>query len=120
MGSGIAKQIKEKYPAVFKQFKKTEPTLGKLDVVKINEKLYIGNCYTQIKYGTDKSVRYAYPIAVQSSLIEATKFSKENNNLQIKMPWIGCGLGNIDKETVKFLIEDVEKRYSVIIEVYEV
>lgn len=60
MGSGIAKQMKRKYPEVFIADKQTKSgdkeKLGTYSFAKINQtsQFIVVNAYTQFKYGTDK------------------------------------------------------------------
>lgn len=64
MGSGVAKQIKDKYPQAFKEYKDLvdaythvedirHTLLGNVNGVKVQPKLYIANMFGQFKYGYD-------------------------------------------------------------------
>lgn len=57
MHSGVAKSIKNKWPVVYHRFKTVgggKHLLGMLDIIKINDNLYIGNGYTQQFIGYNK------------------------------------------------------------------
>jgi len=61
MGGGIARQIKSKYPKVFKDYqiyltntKFPIQALGDCHFVKVSDNKYVANLFGQYKYGTDK------------------------------------------------------------------
>jgi len=59
MGSGVAKALYSKWPQVreeYMKFSKEEMYLGKIAPVKVDNNLFIINCWTQEKYGYDNSV----------------------------------------------------------------
>ena len=62
MGSGIAKQVREKYPEVYKQYKilcdyvKNNPNkrlLGSRQFIEVSKNKYIVNLFAQENYGYD-------------------------------------------------------------------
>lgn len=58
-GKGLALYIKNKFPIVFEEFLKLSSIsprkkLGTIQEVKINEKLSVVNCFTQLYYGYNK------------------------------------------------------------------
>lgn len=101
IGSGVAKQIANKYPKVKEEYQRLcrelgdDRVFGKIQLVNIRDKLFIGNLFTQKYYGrtgkfTDENM------LVQSIRYVCMKFSGEN----VYAPYgIGCGLGggNWDK-----------------------
>ena len=52
MNSGVAKAIKEKWSNVFEKYQKTEPTLGFVDFILVDNH-YVANMYSQDNYGYD-------------------------------------------------------------------
>ena len=64
-GSGVAGQIKKKWPVVYRTFKKyaaSPDLLGTAHIILIEDRLWVANCYTQQSYGSDGQ-RYADPDA---------------------------------------------------------
>ena len=60
MGGGVAKQIKEKYPDIYRQYKKlcdrteSKELLGSVQLIGCDDGKIIANLFGQYKYGTDK------------------------------------------------------------------
>lgn len=110
MGSGLAKQIKEKYPEVFKkyidyyneyQFKQL--LLGKCLISKCNDGKYIANMFAQLFYGTNK-VQTDYKAL--DDCINNVSITARMCNKSIAIPYkLGCGLAGGDWNIVKELIE---------------
>lgn len=116
MGSGVAKAIKTKWPEVYKEFKKWEPSpelLGKMQLVPVTANVWVANCFTQESYGRNPSIRYASPEAVMEALREVFRFAAQDDK-PIYMPPIGCGLGGLSWEL------DVEPTISELCEAFEV
>jgi O-acetyl-ADP-ribose deacetylase (regulator of RNase III) len=116
MNSGIAKQIREKWPEVYLTFLDTKPKLGEVTFINVGTNLYVGNCYTQEYYGRNKTRVYVDYEAVSNALYLATNFASAML-LDIHMPWIGCGLANGSREIIKDIIES--KGHICDITVYE-
>ena len=110
MGSGIAKQIKDKYPNVFSPYRKffvnnKFTALGKCQIVKAEDNKYIANLFGQYKYGRDK--QYTDYKALEEALF-SLKVSAKDHNLSVAIPYnIGCGLAGGNWETVYKIIEEV-------------
>lgn len=99
-GSGLAGQIKDKYPQVYKEFKKIpvgKSSLGHLQIVHAATNLYIGNAVTQLGYGYDGG-RYADTGAIFEVLSLAAK-SEIGRKMGILTVRIGCGLGGLSWES---------------------
>lgn len=60
MNSGVAKQVKEKYPKVYKAYKKVcssgERLLGRTQIIPINDTQSIVNLFAQYNFGYENSV----------------------------------------------------------------
>ncbi len=104
MGSGVAKQIRTKWPCVYQSYHNAvekyskehgrEELLGKIQFVKVTDKTKVVNMFGQFSYGRDGAVH---------TDIEALKkcFYTLKNRVKpgetIAMPYrIGCGLGGGD------------------------
>lgn len=114
MGSGVAKAIKDQFPAVYKHYLsmgKGSQLLGKVSFIPISNNLWIANCYTQIYYGRETHRRYADPDAIKSCL-ESVYAHASSIDFDVKMPQIGCGLGGLswDKE-IKPIVIELQERY---------
>lgn len=105
-GSGVAGAIRVKWPLVYEIFKGYQPgkhLLGEFVPVKINDDLYVANCYTQLYFGSDGR-RYASPEAIKKALTSAYKYAKEHEIKSVSLPKIGAGLGGLSWEDEVFPI----------------
>ena len=105
MGSGVAKQIKQKYPACFERYKRILDNggtfLGDTIMHRVDQKLTICNALTQSFYGTDKRyVNYTAIVFVFHQLIP--------NQRVLHFPKIGAGLGGGDWNIIEQLINDCD------------
>lgn len=121
-GSGIAGQIRKRFPKVYEQFLKMptgQGSLGKLQVVYIADDLYIGNGFTQLNYGKDGK-RYASVQAIAEVLETALDWCQACE-LPLASPKIGCGLGGLswDADVEPIFKEYSEKYPQVAITIYE-
>lgn len=108
--SGIAGIVRELYPraaASYERYIKLQglagPLMGKLDVVQVDNDKFIVNAITQEGYGYDGK-KYASYDAIDDAFksLAGREFSE---NLKIYYPLIGCGLGGLDWEIVKHIID---------------
>lgn len=112
MGSGIAKQIREKYPNVYKNYKylcncyKPEQLLGYVQYVAVDNNKIICNVFGQLNYGYDGKLYTNY-----ESLERAFKYiSRYLRNKSIAIPYkIGCCRGGGDWNIVYKMIEEIFK-----------
>lgn len=114
MGAGLAKQIKDKYPEVFKQYhtycqsslnyKKSSDMLGDVlfSYIDVNRRNIIANIFAQDGYGKDK--QYTDYIALQIAF-RRLAYCVEDEVIRIPFK-MGCGLGGGDWNTVCKIIED--------------
>lgn len=109
MGAGIAKSIKQKFPAAYKADLKTEKgaksKLGSISTAEMdlpNGKLIVVNAYTQHNWrGSGRKVDYE---AVREAFHEV----KENfSGLRIGYPAIGAGLAGGDWNIISGIIAEV-------------
>ena len=97
MGSGVALAIRNKWPVVYDEYKK-QPTgkhmLGYVNMVYINDILYVANCFTQEYFGKDGR-KYASVSAVAECLESCITYATALV-LPLYMPKIGSGLGGLN------------------------
>lgn len=111
MGSGVAKQIRQQYPAAYRQYmdlcsgkKDSAELLGHAQFVCGAEKTVV-NMFAQDRYGYDGS-RYTNYKAFEQCLNEIAQYVVHGET--IAMPYkIGCGLAGGDWEIVYGLIESI-------------
>ena len=123
MGSGVAKDLREKYPKIFNSYKErcnfvdrkqSASLLGMVDYVMVSKDptIYIANCFTQNFYGRNPGRKFADPEAITSCLENILYTNGHGYNYPIYIPKIGCGLGGLDWETeVKPNIEWLANSY---------
>lgn len=112
MGSGVAKQLRAKYPDIFSSYTKhlevykdldVNP-LGSVNYAIIDSGLVIANAITQEFYGRDGS-KYVSYIAIKECLKSVAEFATARN-MSIHIPYlIGAGLGGGDEEKILRIIE---------------
>lgn len=116
MNSGVAKAIRQKWPSVYDAYKRWHQEVGNLSLgtIQWNETLdgkTVINCITQRYYGYD-GTRYASPEAINSCLtkIAAEVESYEPPATRVAIPWIGCGLGGLQKQELLKIVGSVESK----------
>ena len=119
MGSGVAKAIRAKWPGAYQIYRALYEGTGRLPLGTVqwyddyvNDKVII-NCITQEFYGYDGR-RYASPEAIKTCLDKiATALHDEDYDKPVKIaiPWIGCGLGGLNKNELIKIVGSVESRY---------
>ena len=114
MGSGVAKEVRERYPAVYEEYKKlcdkhknyTAGLLGKVQMAPVNDgddSNWIANCFGQDKYGYD-GAQYTSVGALMEAFICVAEQARANN-WKVAMPYkIGCCRGGADWDTVRKII----------------
>ncbi len=103
MGTGIAKQIRIKYPQVYDDYIQVYQTSGlKLCssiITQIDKELYIASLVGQKYFGRNKNYVYTNYDALKIALHKTSNYAKDLN-LKLYIPFnMGCGLanGNWDK-----------------------
>ena len=110
MGSGIAKQIREKYPEAYEADCKTTRgdrlKLGSFSWVRGHDGVYIYNCYSQYFYGRDQ--RQTNYEAVYTGLRAILGHAETNDLTSLSLPYnMGCMLGGGSWKIVNAIIEDL-------------
>lgn len=100
MGSGIAAQVKERYPSVYTEYSNyvrmhnTKELFGECLIVPVDNNKYICNLFGQTNYGTDKNKRYTSYDALDMALYKLKKWCVENHIKTIALPRLmGCDRG---------------------------
>ena len=112
MGAGLAKQIRSKYPQVFKSYKARIDLLkpGMIQLVQVSQptepKLIVCNLAGQDGYGRDR--QYTEYEAVRECLIKLqAKAQKLGLSSSIYFPYkMGCGLGGGDWSIIESMIAE--------------
>jgi O-acetyl-ADP-ribose deacetylase (regulator of RNase III) len=109
MGKGIAVQFKEKFPKMYKEYKRMclEKEFGLGDVFEYDYGTgYVFNLGTQLTWRTKADLK-----AIEQSLKKMLSFAVDNGIEDIALPKIGSGLGGLQWEEVKNILEKVSKEY---------
>lgn len=109
MGSGIAKQIRNEYPEVYKEYKHVEnPMLGYILPVFTTDGRICINMFAQDKFGRDK--RYTDYAAFRDCLLAIVGLVADHHiheDVPIAFPYmIGCGLAGGDWLVVEKLLQE--------------
>lgn len=120
MGSGLAAQLKNKYPVVYSEYRKLcdktpnkKDLMGICQMIKVDSDKYVANLFGQYYYGRNKSIVYTKYDALEQSLVKLCEFAR-SNNLSVAIPYeIGAGLGNGDWNEIYNRIDKVFKDYEV-------
>jgi len=129
MGSGIAKQIRERFPNVYESYMKHDGELGEVYIVPVNVEVseglhvrkFIANMYSQNNYGYD-GMQYTNYDAMRKAFNDLAYHMTESNNcgnnMSLAIPYgIGCGLGGGDWDVVSEIIYD--ELYNVEYRIYK-
>lgn len=105
MGSGVAKQVRERFPDVYEEYLKKDGKLG--DVFVCHSMPLIANLYAQDKYGYD-GAQYTDLEALKKCFQKLNMAASNSNFRTIAMPYkIGCGRGGADWNVVYKMIEEI-------------
>ncbi len=116
MGGGLALAFKERYPNMFKQYKRL--CVDKLFTVGVPR--FVVDTRTILLFPTKEHWMYPSKIEyVQDGLDYLSRTVSKEVIKSIAFPLLGCGLGGLDRKDVLPLIEKFEKETGIICEVYE-
>ncbi len=113
MGSGIAREIRARYPEAYEVDCKTiagdYKKLGTFSSVKTNDgKFVIYNCYSQYRYGREQ--RHTNYEAVYTGLSSIEQNARELGLTTLSLPYnMGCNLGGGNFHIVSAIIEVIFK-----------
>jgi O-acetyl-ADP-ribose deacetylase (regulator of RNase III) len=109
MGKGIALQFKENYPKMYLEYKK----LCKDNLFSLGDIfMYNHDGGVVFNLGTQKNWRAKADIyAIENSLTKMLSYASQNNILKIALPKIGAGLGGLNWNDVKSIINKISQKY---------
>jgi len=124
MNSGVAKQIREKYPLAYAGYKtlcstiSPERLLGQLQIVPCDDKI-IANVYAQNNYGYDGG-KYTNVQAFISAMNKLVNVA-EQGNLSIAVPYkIGCCRGGASwEEEIYVALQLLFEKSKVVLEIWK-
>ena len=104
MGAGLALQFKREYPAMYADYRRAcrqhELNPGRMHWFRENGKLII-NFPTKVDYRQPSRMRY-----IRTGLAALSDLMDELHIGSIAIPPLGCGLGGLDWQIVRGVIED--------------
>ena len=119
MKAGLAKQVKARWPDVFKQYAslcqscKDMPgqLLGKVQDIAVSDKLVIANCFGQVYPGNGLMTCYEAWKHIITQLLDAASYFGSN---AIHLPYmVGCGLAGGDWKVMSEVLENGFKGHDV-------
>lgn len=111
MGAGLALQIRDKYPEVYKDYKalleidNSPNALGTCAVTRINNEFFIVTGIGQYYYGRVKNVVYTDYSAIERIFNDVNILALKTK-LPVMFPKIGTGLGGGKWEIIESIIEE--------------
>jgi O-acetyl-ADP-ribose deacetylase (regulator of RNase III) len=128
MGSGLALQIKNKYPEVYESYKqgcamfgsKKESLLGLAQMCKCNDGKIVCNLFGQLAYGRDKQhTDYkALSFALDSLFCGVSEGKYKGKSVAIPYK-LGCGTGGGEWNKVLDIIEEFADYYNIEVTIYK-
>lgn len=123
MGSGVAAQIRNKWPEVYTAYNNTcifakrlsdYELLGLINIIPIDDGQHVINMYAQDKYGYDGAQYTSYD-AFWKCLQKIKQMVPKHSSIAFPMN-IGCGLGGANWNIIKTMIaEALDDNYNVLI-----
>ena len=112
MGSGVAAQIRSKYPEAYDEYKKWDGQyeLGMIIPVVVNPNLVIINAITQEDFGRIRGHLYANYDAIKIAFEQIAKLADETC-MEVHYPQIGAGLAQGDWRTISLIIDKAFEPY---------
>ena len=118
MGRGVALQIKNKYPDVYRRYHeycdehRAKNLIGRMLIIPTDDGKVICNLFGQERFGYGK--QYTDIAALSKALTSLAKIVPYNE--PIAMPYmIGCGLGGASWDIVYPVIRDIFAKHTVIL-----
>lgn len=109
MGSGLAKQIKNKYPSVYKEYVQCKQThgllLGMTTYTQVHQNLWVANLMGQDHWkGTAPLTNYT----ALSACLKTVNVRSEILGIPLYLPYkLGCGLAGGDWNIVSDMIDEI-------------
>lgn len=124
MGSGVAKQIKEKWPEVFEKYHyhaklSQYNVLGDCQMVRIEQYKFIANLFGQKYYGQE-NFRYTSYDAIYDALVKLNVYMQERNCKSVAIPYkMSSDRGGADWNVILAMVESVFKNTNITIEIWQ-
>lgn len=124
MGSGVAKQIKEKWPDVFAQYNYhttmlENACLGNCQMVQINKSQFVANLFGQRYYGRE-NLRYTSYDGIYDALAKLQVYMDNRNCNSVAFPYkMSSDRGGADWNVILAMIESVFKNTNITIEIWQ-
>jgi len=127
MGSGVAGQIRSKWPEVYDSYRKVcsdfrnraRNLLGVIDLVQVSETQQVCNLFGQALYGYD-SQRYTNYEAVYTGLECLRDFMVKEGKTTVAFPYkMSCDRGGADWDVILTMIKSVFGRTGIEVEIVE-
>lgn len=127
MGSGVAKQIRKKWPIVYNKYRSlyidqcnnTQNLLGRCQLIDINDSQSVANLFGQQYYGRDGK-RYTSYDAIYNALTDLAVQIMDNGMESLAIPYkMSSDRGGADWNVVLTMIESVFKNINITIEIWQ-
>jgi O-acetyl-ADP-ribose deacetylase (regulator of RNase III) len=102
MNAGLGRQIRRKWPQVYRAYMRTEPFLGRIHITKIATDLRVCNIYGQANYGHGR--QYTAYVALDDAFRKIAETYAPDYDIYIP-EGLGCGLAGGDWKIVSRIIE---------------
>jgi len=123
MGSGVALQIKKKWPNVYSDYKKVYDeeeerlVLGTVITSVTPDNCVVFNCITQADYGREEGKVYVSYKAIEQCMQKINTLVPLNSGTHVAFPQIGAGLGNGDWSIIEHIIESASTNFQPVVHV---
>ncbi len=124
MGAGLAKQIRDRWPLVYRTYQDcckksfSEELLGTCLLIPRDVGKYVANLFGQDDWGTDK--RKTDYDALRDALDELKEECRLNQWLSIAIPYgMGCGLAGGNWNIVYKIICDLFEKSRILVVIYK-
>ena len=124
MGSGVAKQIRNKWPIVFEKYRQkyevwNESLIGECQLVQVNDNQHVANLFGQNDYGNDGKQYTSYD-AIYDALTSLAVQMMDNGMESVAFPFkMSSDRGGADWEVILAMIESVFKNTDITIEIWK-
>lgn len=127
MGSGVAKQIREKWANVYTAYKAeydlftdlNKSLLGNCQLVQVNDHQYVANLFGQDKYGYGGK-RYTSYDGIYDALVSLASQMENNNMNSVAFPYhMSSDRGGADWIIISTMITSVFKHTNIQIEIWK-
>jgi O-acetyl-ADP-ribose deacetylase (regulator of RNase III) len=128
MGSGVAKQIREKWANVYTAYRAeydlftdlNKPLLGNCQLVQINDNQYVANLFGQNYYGKDDK-RYTSYDAIYEALTSLRQQMTNDNLKSLAIPFhMSCDRGGADWKVLIAMLCSVFEETDISIEFWSI